>query len=352
MSSTYTEPQTRAVLRGIGIEVKGETSNDFACLCPFHGNRYTPSLSVSKLRGTFICFNPSCNETGTLLDLVRRQSGRNHSEALRFIAKHEGEAPDPAEKLLEALEPEKQDLDEFPQHIIDRCVNNFWSNDVPQRYMRSRGFEKETAEYFKIGFSPENDFHPDVITVPMHDHKGMPVGFIGRLIEGKGFKNSTHLPTSKTWWNLHRAKRESQSVIVTEASFDAARTHQAGFPGVIANLSGHVNALKLAWLDRYFTRIIIATDFDKHIFNNIEGRQCKPCKNKGFEECQGHNPGRDLGHTIANALPHKDIWWAVDSYMTVYPNGAKDLGELTDGQIVHVIKNAIPNVEYISWDIY
>lgn len=356
MSNTYTEHQTHYVLKGLGIEIKGGTYNDFTCLCPFHGNMYTPSMSVAKERGTFVCFNPSCNEKGTLLELVMRVSDRNRYEALRFINSKEEPEADPAEKLLAALEPEKEEIPEFPQHVIDRCAEALWHTPHALEYMHGRGFDDETLKDFNIGYSPPNKFRSyDVVTVPMHDFKGRPVGFIGRAIEEKRFKNSDELPTRKTWFNLHRAKRESQSVIITEASFDAMRVHQAGFPGVMANLSGNVNPTKLAWLDRYFTTIIIATDFDEKQYHDDKpkpGKKCQVCKRAGFPKCQGHNPGRDLGSTIADALSHKDIMWAVDSYQTVYPHGAKDMGDLTDDEIRHVIKNAVPNVEYIGWNVY
>jgi hypothetical protein len=130
------------------------------------------------------------------------------------------------------------------------------------------------------------------------------------------------------------------------------RIHQSGFPGVVANLSGHVNALKLSWIDRYFTRIIMATDFDEHIFNDKDGKICKPCREKGHDDCVGHNPGRDLALAIAKALPHKEIWWAWHGDGIVYPHGAKDMGNLTDDEIRHVINNAIPHAEYIGWDVY
>jgi DNA primase len=287
-----------------------------------------------------------------MVEMVQRISGRNYFEALRFISGKATEAPDPIDQLAKALEPEQQELAEFPQSVIDRCVGNFWKSDEAKDYMYGRGFTDDTLITFKVGFSPANNYHPDVVTVPMHDYMGVPIGFIGRGIEGKVFKNSNQLPSSKTWFNLHRAKREGSTAILTEASFDAMRIHQAGFPGVVANLSGHVNATKMAWLDRYFERIIMATDFDTLQYNDKDDKQCKPCLSKGHSSCQGHNPGRDLALTVTKALPHKEVWWAWHSDGVVYPHGAKDIGDLTDEEIKHVINNAIPSSEYAGWDVY
>ena len=89
------------------------------------------------------------------------------------------------------------------------------------------------------------------------------------------------------------------------------------------------------------------TDFDNkenHIVSNC--RKCYP------RACEGHNPGRDLGGTIADLLKNKDVSWAVYDNNTVYPHGAKDVGDLTDEEIVRCIKNAVSHVEYSSLGLY
>jgi 5S rRNA maturation endonuclease (ribonuclease M5) len=148
-------------------------------------------------------------------------------------------------------------------------------------------------------------------------------------------------------FNLHRAKKCGGTVIVCESSFDAIRIHGAGFPNVVATLGGYISKDNLANLNRYFSRIVIMTDFDNredHIAQNC--RKCYP------EDCSGHNPGRDLGMSIANALSNKDIQWAMWDDKTVYPHDAKDAGDLTDEEIRVCIKNAISHVEYASQNLY
>ena len=69
---TYSPSHMRAIVRQLGLQVVAETSNDFLCLCPFHGNRHTPSFSVSHQKGLYLCFNPSCNASGTIVELVKK----------------------------------------------------------------------------------------------------------------------------------------------------------------------------------------------------------------------------------------------------------------------------------------
>jgi hypothetical protein len=160
------------------------------------------------------------------------------------------------------------------------------------------------------------------------------------------FKNSSNLPVRQTMFNLHNA-RKHESVVVCEASFDAMRIHQAGYPNVVAMLHGHVNPNHLALFDKYFTTIIIMTDYDDpHIFKN-----CAKCRKRGEKVCQGHNPGRELGEQLAAGLRQKKVLWAAWDDYVVYPHGAKDPGDLTDEEIRQCLRKPVINLEYQSWGL-
>jgi DNA primase len=163
-----------------------------------------------------------------------------------------------------------------------------------------------------------------MVTVPVHSPDGMPIGIVGRSIEGKVFKNSTNLPKSKTLFNLNRAKKIGDQVIVVESSFDAIRVHQAGFPNVVATLGGFLSTEQHNLLNRHFNKITIMTDSDV--------------------------AGRELGYSIANKLKFKDLLWASYEYGKIYPHGAKDAGDLTDEEIKACIKNSVSDMEYRSWN--
>jgi hypothetical protein len=179
----------------------------------------------------------------------------------------------------------------------------------------------------------------------MHDPTGMLVGFVGRSVEGKIFKNTNNLPKSKTAWNFHRAKRTGETVIIVESSFDAMRIHQAGYPNVIALLGGHVTSYHLDQISKTFSNVVIMTDFDKKIYR----ANCRKCA--GRRECQGHRPGRELGHSIVNGLPMTRIKWAAYDDECVYPHDAKDAGDMTDDEIRHCLTHAVSNFEYSRWGI-
>lgn len=340
---TYSPSHVKAIINALGLDIVSQTSNDFLLLCPFHGNRNSPSFSVSHSKGVYICFNPSCNASGSIIDLVKALSHRNDFEALRFILSSQQEVTENFADDLESLLEEKQIFEEFSQVTLDKLYTELKSSPQAKEYLISRGITEESMDYFKLGYSGQQN----MVTVPLHSPDDLPVGIIGRSIVDKRFKNSRNLPRNKTMFNLNRAKRVSSTVVVCESSFDAIRVHQSGFPNVVATLGGFLSKENVANLNRYFTKIIIMTDFDdknKHVAENC--RKCYP------GTCQGHNPGRDLGVQIIKSLPYKEVLWACFDDNVVYPHDAKDAGDMTDQEIRTCIINAVPNYEYAAWDMY
>lgn len=319
-STQYAESQTKTILKEIGIHIAGETSTEFSFYCPFHSNRHSASCSINKTNGAWLCFNPSCGESGTLLELVKRVGQKNDFEAIRFIANKEGEALDNFDDLMSNLLEDKPEFEEFPQDTLDKLYNELGNSKGGKDYFLSRGINEDSMHYFKLGYSEKQN----MVIVPVHSPDGIPVGLVGRSISEKRFKNSTNLPRSKTMFNIHRAKRIGDQVIIVESCFDAIRVHQAGFPNVVATLGGHISPDNLNSLNRYFQTITIMTDSDV--------------------------AGRDLGLHIANKLRMKNILWASHEYGKIYPHDAKDVGDMTDKEIVACIKNSVSDIEYRSWN--
>lgn len=341
IDTLYSEEQIEAVLEECGVRMLESYADDYLGFCPFHGNNDTPSFSVSKTRGVFVCYNPACAAAGTLLDLVMRVTGSNPFQAARIISKNKSGTLMSFEERLARELAEEPDWTPFSVDTLARCYQEFWTNERPQEYMRGRHFEDETLRYFRIGYSDRRD----AIMVPMHNPDGLPIGVIGRSLEGKDFKNSKGLPKNKTAWNYHRAKREGDTVIICEASFDAMRIHQAGYRNVVALLGGTLSQFQKQQLGRAFNNIVIMTDFDdrsKHVY-----KACVKCKRAGSNLCKGHNPGEELGATIAAQMRGKRILWAHCGESTRFPKGAKDAGDMTDTQIRYCISNAISNIEYV-----
>lgn len=316
MSDAYTKADLRSILRSCNIEIISETGTDFLCLCPFHHNTDSPAFAASYAKGLYVCYNQNCNASGTILDLVMELTGRNNFEALRFISSNKLSASQLLEEELKDLLDDKPDFIEFSKETLDKLASDRWNSVEACNYFISRNINHEAMDYFNLGYSEKQE----MVTVPLHSPDGLPVGIIGRSINGKSFKNSINLPRNKTMFNLHRAKREGGTIIVVESSFDAIRLWQAGYPNAVATLGGSISDINIQNLNKYASTIIIMTDND--------------------------SAGRSLGNTIANKLRNKNILWAKYDHNTIYPHSAKDVGDMTDDEIKQCIKNAIPHFEY------
>jgi DNA primase len=318
-STQYAPNHIKSIVKALGLQVTGEANNNLILYCPFHGNRHTPSFSIGEDNGAWLCYNPACGETGNLIELVKRILNKNDFETLRFIASQETAALDNFDEMLSSMMEDKPEFEEFPQETLDRLHADLYGYKSARDYIESRGINKDSADYFKLGYSNAMN----MVVTPVHSPDGVPIGIVGRSIEGKSFKNSTNLPKSKTLFNVHRAKKIGDQVIIVESNFDAIRIHQAGFPNVVATLGGFLSPDQQKILNRYFNKIVIMTDAD--------------------------NAGRELGLSIANKLRMKDISWASYEYKKLYPHDAKDAGDMTDEEIKTCIKNSVSDIEYRSW---
>ena len=319
MTEAYTKADLRSILHSCGIEIISQTGSDFLCLCPFHHNTDSPAFAISYSKGLYICYNQYCNASGTVLDLVMQLTKRNNYEALRFISSNKLSEAELLEEELKDLLDDKPEFVEYSQSEIDTLHNNL-INHMPagKEYFMSRHINEEAMEYFKLGYSHKQQ----MVVVPLHSPDGIPVGLIGRSIQGKQFKNTPNLPRNKTMFNSHRAKREGGTIIIVESSFDAIRLWQAGFPNAVATLGGSISDTNLQYLNKYASTIILMTDNDR--------------------------AGKALGTTIASKLNRKNVLWAKYNHDVMYPREAKDVGDLTNEEIKQCIKNAIPHFEYAN----
>lgn len=182
-------------------------------------------------------------------------TGRSYFEAVRFIKNKEvaTNIEDEINKNLIA----KPDYVQFDELLLKRLAAQALESPRAVRYFNGRLISEESMRKFALGFSEKQD----MVTVPVHAPDGMPVGFVGRSIEGKEFKNTPGLPKGKTLFNLHRVK-SADRVYVVESSFDAIRLDQCGFPAV-ATLGANVSNFQIDLLQKYFNNIIVIADNDE-----------------------------------------------------------------------------------------
>ena len=252
-TSSYSKEQIKRVIAGSGITVENEVDSDYIIFCPFHNNYRSPAGEVDKQSGMFYCF--SCQHVCDLVALVMQTSGRTYFEAVRFIKSKETET-DLEFQINQAL-VNKPDYVPYDELQIRRLNQQAFESPRALRYYQGRFITEDSMRKFDLGFSEKQD----MVTIPVHSPDGMPVGFVGRSVEGKEFKNTPGLPKAKTLFNLHRVKT-SNKVYVVESSFDAIRLDQCGFPAV-ATLGANVSNFQTDLLQKYFNNIIVIADNDE-----------------------------------------------------------------------------------------
>lgn len=291
----YTEEQVQRVLVGSGIDIETEVDSDFIIFCPFHGNHRTPAGEVDKRSGIFFCF--SCHKVCDLIELIMHTSGRTYFESVRYIKGKEQEST--IENDINRQLIQKPLYTQFDEFTVKRLNNVALESPRAVTYYQGRRISKDSVIRFSLGYSDRQD----MVTIPVHSPDGMLVGFVGRSVEGKEFKNTPGLPKSKVLFNLHRVKTAPR-VYVVESSFDAIRLDQCGFAAV-ATLGANVSNFQIDLLQRYFNDIIVIADNDA-AGGNMKDRLVERLGNR-VTVVQLNKEYKDIGDMDDDAIKHLDV---------------------------------------------
>lgn len=243
----YSEQQIRSAFAASGITIWSETARHFIVFCPYHDNFNTPSGEVDKELGLFYCF--SCNSTTDLIHFISKCTGWTWFRARRTIGEYDY-------NIVEAIDAIFEDpcVQEFDQSIVDRLHSDV---DGGREYFNSRNITDASIERFELGYSHKQN----MVVVPIHSPNGTLMGFVGRSIIGKKFKNTKGMSKAKLLFNMHRVI-DSTRVFVVESSFDAIRLDQVGMPSV-ATLGAGISHDQLDLLRGGFDDIVLVPDNDQ-----------------------------------------------------------------------------------------
>jgi len=252
-NNIYTEDQIRRVLIGSGVNIETEFGNDFIIFCPYHNNSRTPAGEVAKDSGLFFCFG--CQTTKNLEEFIMHMSNRTYFETVRYIKSKEQEHN--IEMLVNKKLIAAPEFVQYDESILCRLHDQLLLSDTAKSYLHGRKITMDSMKKFSLGYSEKQG----MVTIPVQSPDGMNIGFVGRSIEGKEFKNTPGLPKGKVLFNLHRVKTSS-IVYVVESSFDAIRLDQVGFPAV-ATLGANVSISQIRLLEKYFNNVVLVADNDE-----------------------------------------------------------------------------------------
>ena len=300
----YSEEHIKRVLTACGIDIESEIDSDYLIFCPYHNNYRTPAGEVAKDTGHFYCF--ACQESRDLNDFVMHTTKRSFFEARRLIASKRVDTDITQE--IDKILAKTTEFTEFDSLLIDRLHQQLMRSDRGATYFARRGILRESMDHYSLGYSEAQD----MVTVPIHTPDGICIGFVGRSIEGKEFKNTPGLQKSKTLFNLHRAKRYDK-VFIVESSFDAIRIEQVGGHAV-ATLGASVSKEQIRLLKQYFSSIIVVADND------------------------------DAGKAMRDKLK---LAFGSQMIAARLPEELKDISDMSDGQIEKFIHQFDEELHYI-----
>ena len=280
------------------IQLKKAGANFIAC-CPFHQEK-SPSFTVSPSKQFYHCFG--CGEHGSAISFLIEYEGLSFIEAVNELANTIG-LKVPNEEFSEKINiNENSKLEEAL-----KIANNFYQVQLRKSpkaiaYLKSRGLSGEIAKEFSIGYAPEGwqsleaafknykdetlisagliqkndqgryyDRFRDRIMFPIHNAKGIVIGFGGRVINPEDtpkYYNSPETALFQKSYELYgllaaRKKiRDNRYALVVEGYMDVVALAQNGIGNAVATLGTATTLFHIKKLTRYTDEIVFCFDGD------------------------------------------------------------------------------------------
>ncbi len=279
--------------------------------CPFHHEK-TPSFNVSPSKQFYHCFG--CGKSGNAIGFVMEHEGLLFMDALKKLASKAGvhleEAPDdPKARAMRRSRGKVLDLHREAAAFFHERIRTDPLCQHARDYLKSRGFGREMAARWEIGWMPDNpqvfldwarakkftgnelvasglaalreENRPtsglyvrfrDRLMFPIRNEVGDVIAFSGRQLRddprsGK-YINSPEteiFKKSNVLFALDKAKRgilKEQTVILCEGQIDAIACHEGGVENAIAPLGTAFTAQHARILKRYAKTAVLCFDAD------------------------------------------------------------------------------------------
>ncbi len=283
-----------------------KAGSSYKGLCPFHSEK-SPSFMVSPSRNSFHCFG--CGKGGNVITFVMEVEKLTFPEALRLLAEKSGIVLPHPESREGDQEQERQrdrlfELNEFAGKFFHERLLSA-EGQAAREYFKARGFTKEDALKFQVGFAPagwdalknasqkagfkqeemvlaglivhneeKNSFYDKFrnrLIFPVKNNYDKIIGFGGRTLSdesGPKYLNSPETLLFKKGENLYlleaarEAVRQKGFVVVVEGYFDALALHHHGFENTVATLGTAMTSQHGRILKRYTQEVVFSYDAD------------------------------------------------------------------------------------------
>ena len=264
---------------GAYVTLRNAGGGNMKGLCPFHDEK-SPSFNVTPSRGMYHCFG--CGAGGDVIKFVMEMDGLSFSETVERLAEKVGvplryeDGPGP---IRNSGGPQRPRLVEAHKVAAAYYAEQLATADAMQarQFLDTRGFDKDAAEHFGVGFSPRGGeeltkylraqgFKDDELVTsglsgkserglydrfrgrlmwPIRDASGDVVGFGARRIFEDDRIAAKYLNTSETpiykksqvLYGIDLARREiarSSQAVIVEGYTDVMACHLAGVKTAVA----------------------------------------------------------------------------------------------------------------------
>lgn len=245
-------------------------------LCPFHDER-SPSFHVRPTAGFYHCFG--CGESGDVYTFLQRQEHLTFTEAVERLAERIG-----FELTYEDGDGKRSEAGSRTRVLAaNAAAADFYRSQlttpaaaIGRAFLGERGFDREAAEHFGIGFAPKGwsglrdhlktlgfadeemlaagllsqgdrgpyDRFRERLVWPIRDVTGQTIGFGARKLSeddpGPKYLNTPETPVyhkAHVLYGLDLAKRDigkSRQVVVVEGYTDVMAAHLSGVTTAVA----------------------------------------------------------------------------------------------------------------------
>lgn len=285
-----------------------KAGRQYKALCPFHQEK-TPSFMLDPAKGFYFCHG--CSEGGDVITLVQKLENLSFVETVERLARRAGvelhyEQRSAADRnayrrKMRLVDAHREAADLYHATLLDAAE----AADA-RAYLKGRGFTREVAERFRVGFSPNRwdalvghlkrkgfadqelidaglvaktqdgrivDRFRGRVMFPILDVTGDPVAFGARRLreddDGPKYLNSAESPIYKkghTLYALNWAKGEivkAGRALIVEGYTDVIALHLAGIAEAVATCGTALGIDHLRNLQRFTQQVILSLDADE-----------------------------------------------------------------------------------------
>ena len=247
---------------------------EYSARCPFHDER-SPSFTVSPTKQFYHCFG--CGAHGTAISFLMNFDRLEFLDAVEELARRAGMEV-PRETAQRNANPEIQTLYSALEAATRFYRRQLAGSDGARAYLQRRGVGEAVIEQFDIGYAPEGfsalkdalggdqrrlqllekagllsknerghsyDKFRDRVMFPIHDRRGRPIAFGGRVMKPDDSPKYLNSPETSLFhkgrelyglWQVRQAHQRIPRLVVVEGYMDVVALFQHGIDTAVATL--------------------------------------------------------------------------------------------------------------------